>query len=203
MTTGGQARALSALFGDLRVLVRPNGYEPIAITGEPHVSGSRDVLRVAHFGSLYAARLDITAFLTALQRTGPWKNISLALFGTDWTGALESPPAGVTVERHEPIPWNEVVRRARGQDLALALGNWNPAQLPSKAVQYLTLPIPRVAVVRDWATRRRWASTSRASRDGSSSRSTSPLSAPASPTTLPGPGTPRISVRLRRNRGRS
>jgi hypothetical protein len=30
--------------------------------------------------------------------------------------------------------------------LALVVGNVNPGQLPSKAVQYLTLPIPRLAI---------------------------------------------------------
>src|SRR5262249_16840348 len=34
-------------------------------------------------------------------------------------------------------------------DLALVIGNDNPDLLPSKVVEYLTLPIPRVAIVGD------------------------------------------------------
>jgi hypothetical protein len=39
-----------------------------------------------------------------------------------------------------------VVQHASECDLALVVGNLNPDQLPSKAVQYLTLPVPRLAV---------------------------------------------------------
>jgi hypothetical protein len=41
-----------------------------------------------------------------------------------------------------------VVERARDYDLALVLGNNKSGQLPSKAIQYLTLPIPRLSVTR-------------------------------------------------------
>ncbi len=36
---------------------------------------------------------------------------------------------------------------SRDFDLALVIGNRNPDLLPSKAIEYLTLPIPRVAIV--------------------------------------------------------
>ncbi len=53
------------------------------------------------------------------------------------------------VEIHDPVPWGEALSVARDYDLALVIGNDNPDLLPSKVVEYLTLPIPRVAVVGD------------------------------------------------------
>jgi hypothetical protein len=44
------------------------------------------------------------------------------------------------------VEWDEVCRLATEFDGAIVVGNKNPAQLPSKALQYLTLPIPRIAV---------------------------------------------------------
>ena len=59
--------------------------------------------------------------------------------------------SAVPVIFHAPRPWSEIVDIAERYDLALVVGNQNPTQLPSKAVSYLQLPIPRLAVVRDCA----------------------------------------------------
>jgi hypothetical protein len=149
VTTAGQARSLSGLFGGLPVLVRPNGYTPVDRPAAPAPRPPADrTLRIVHFGSLYAARLDVTPLLESLLATRRWDEIRLVLFGDDWTGSLASLPPSITFQRHAPVPWLEAATRACESDLALAVGNRNPDQLPSKAVQYLTLPIPRAAVVR-------------------------------------------------------
>jgi hypothetical protein len=41
------------------------------------------------------------------------------------------------------------VARVDEFDLALVIGNRDPSQLPSKVIDYFTLPIPRAAFVRD------------------------------------------------------
>jgi glycosyltransferase involved in cell wall biosynthesis len=152
VTTREQARVLSSLFPALPLLVRPNGYEPVGPATAPVDAPLRDGrLRLVHFGNLYAARLDVRGFLEQLRATGPWAEISLTLYGQDWTGILRRPPSGVTVRLEDPLPWPAAVRTAREFDLALAVGNVNPAQLPSKAVQYLALPIPRLALVESLA----------------------------------------------------
>jgi hypothetical protein len=53
----------------------------------------------------------------------------------------------ITVERHPARPWSVILRHASQFDAAIIVGNHNPVQLPSKAIQYLTLPIPRIALV--------------------------------------------------------
>jgi hypothetical protein len=94
---------------------------------------------------LSSDRIDLAPVLAALRATGPWESISLAQFGDDFTDMLERLPVEIEVERHPSYPWPEVVSLALDHDLAIVVGNVNPGQLPSKAVQYLTLPIPRVA----------------------------------------------------------
>jgi hypothetical protein len=149
LTTPQQAEPLRRLFPGLPILVRPNGYRPISAVA-PASRRLRDDgrLRLAHFGMLSAARIDLAPFMQRLLADGPWEAITLAQFGSDYAGMLERLPAGVDVERHPSYPWDEVVERARDYDLALVLGNNSGGQLPSKAIQYLTLPIPRLSVTR-------------------------------------------------------
>jgi hypothetical protein len=149
LTTRRQQRALSALFPHLRTRVRPNGYQPVDVG--PFRSPARRPdgdLRIGHFGNLYYARVRLVPFLTRLARSGLWKSITFEQFGNDWNRTLDDVPAGVRVRVHEPLPWPRVLDFARRElDLALVVGNVDPAQMPSKVIEYLTLPIPRLALV--------------------------------------------------------
>jgi hypothetical protein len=153
LTTQAQAQALRALFPKLRILVRPNGFAPadhsrrnMAIQRPVHGRSSR--LRLAHFGDISAVRIGIALFLERLARTGSWSEIEFHQYGADWTGALGG-VSDVKVVFHEPRPWSEIVSAAGEYDLAVVVGNRDPALLPSKAVVYLQLPIPRLALVGD------------------------------------------------------
>jgi hypothetical protein len=147
LTTDQQADRLSALFPDLPALVRPNGYDPLP---GPASGSIRDQdpsqLRIAHFGMLSSYRLDIRPLLRNLAGSGIWSRVVVAQYGDDFVGMLDDLPAGVEAERHPAYPWEQVVQHAAESDLALVVGNLNPGQLPSKAVQYSTLPVPRLAV---------------------------------------------------------
>lgn len=149
-TTYGQRDGLRALFPDLPTLVRPNGFSPVhrhPSTAPRQRAESERILRLAHFGDVYVARLDVIPFLERLARGG-WDDIELHQYGSDWTGVLAA-QTFVKVVFHEPRPWAEVVDGAHAYDAALVIGNRDPTQLPSKAVAYLQLPIPRVALVAD------------------------------------------------------
>jgi Glycosyl transferase 4-like domain len=149
VTTPQQAEALEELFPRLPTLVRPNGYASIGPDSPPPArSGPKDEarLRLVHFGMLIQIRVDLVRFLEALLATGPWEAISLAQFGDDFSDILERLSDRIDLERHPSYPWDEVIVRARDYDLALVLGNVYPALMPSKTVEYLTLPIPRLAV---------------------------------------------------------
>ncbi|MEZ5079025.1 MAG: hypothetical protein R2725_16475 [Solirubrobacterales bacterium] len=150
LTTAGQAAGVSEVSPELATLVRPNGYDGSSPPGEwaiaPVTAGSP--LRIAHFGMFNNQRLDPRPLLARLAGSGLWSRVSLAQFGDDFAGFLDRPPAGVEVERHPAYPWQQVLNRATDFDLAVVVGNVNPSQLPSKAVQYLTLPIPRLAISR-------------------------------------------------------
>jgi hypothetical protein len=151
VTTQAQAKALQALFPNLRILIRPNGFAPadhsrpnMAIQRSAH--GRSSCLRLAHFGDISSVRIDIALFLERLARTGNWSEVEFHQYGADWTGALQS-LRDVRVVFHEPRPWSEIVPAAVKYDLAVVVGNRDPALLPSKAVVYLQLPIPRLALV--------------------------------------------------------
>jgi hypothetical protein len=151
VTTKAQAQALRALFPKLRILVRPNGFAPadhprsnLAIQRPGHGSGS--CLRLAHFGHISSDRVGITSFLERLARTGDWSEMEFHQYGSDWTGALGRLRETRAVF-HEPRPWSEITSAAAKYDLAVVVGNRDPALLPSKAVAYLQLPIPRMALV--------------------------------------------------------
>jgi hypothetical protein len=103
-------------------------------------------LTIAHFGDLSSARVDVEPFLAALSRNPRWREVEFHQFGADWTGVL-SRQNHVRVVFHRPRPWAEVIALAASYDLAVVIGNRDPKQLPSKAIAYLQLPIPRAAVV--------------------------------------------------------
>jgi hypothetical protein len=152
VTTEAQASALRELVPELQVLVRPNGYARTAqtaraIEASPRLPSSKR-LRLAHFGAIYTARLNIDPLLKRLARSQMWDEIEFHQFGSDWTGALKA-QRDVRVVFHEPRPWPEVIRVATEYDLAVVIGNRDRTTLPSKAVEYLQLPIPRLAIVED------------------------------------------------------
>jgi len=153
VTTQAQAQSLGELFPKLPMLVRPNG---LPLENEARLqadvqrrkSHSGSVLRLVHFGDLSSARLDIVPFLTSLDRAGVWEQVEFHQYGSDWTGKL-SETGAVRAVFHEPRAWEEIIRIASNYDLAIVVGNRDWKQLPSKAVAYLQLPVPRLAVVGD------------------------------------------------------
>jgi hypothetical protein len=151
VTTAGQGAALSAIFPQLRVLVRPNGFTPVGTVEDfvrpPQTRAQDGELRLAHYGSLHGPRVDFAALLQLLAESQIWKRVVLHQYGPDWAGTLGSVSSQIRVEHHPPIPWDQVVGEAHQFDAAVVIGWRYPAQLPSKAVQYLTLPIPRLAMV--------------------------------------------------------
>jgi hypothetical protein len=154
LTTEQQAAALRQLFPHLNVLVRPNGFFPTDLS--PPASGSESErrgssIRLAHFGELSSDRVSVASFLRTLAESGIWDHVEFHQHGSDWTGSLVE-VRQVRVVFHERRPWNEIVASAADYDAAVVVGNRDPMLLPSKAVSYLQLPIPRLAVV-DGATR--------------------------------------------------
>lgn len=149
VTTACQAEALRQLFPELPLLVRPNGYSPID-HGAPFRSEcctrSQEVLRLAHFGDISSARIDVRRALADLVESGPWASVEFHQFGADWTGTMTSAHPAVTTVIHPRLPWAEAVEAAGTFDAAVVIGNRDPCQLPSKAVDYLTLPVPRIAL---------------------------------------------------------
>jgi hypothetical protein len=150
LTTQLQADAVHELFPDLPLVVRPNGYRPAQrppIRARHPRAGESRTLRLVHFGNLYTSRVAVVPLIVRLAQSGWWDRVVVTQQGADWTGVLRGLPPSVQVEFSRPGPWEEVVESACSHDLAIVVGNRNPAQLPSKAVQYLTLPIPRLAIV--------------------------------------------------------
>jgi len=157
LTTQRQARALKALFPDLDLLVRPNGYTPTA-AGENPARATREAgdgaaprtageLRLIQFGSVNARKLSIGGWLSRLRRIAGLTRVSFVNYGSvARPDLLRSEDRGVVIEVHEPVGWDRACQIARGFDAAVVVANTNPDELPSKSIQYLTLPIPRVAV---------------------------------------------------------
>jgi hypothetical protein len=149
VTTRAQFELLHALFPDLPMTIRPNGYKPVESRAEVRPPGGRDdsCLRLAHFGILSANRIDPVPFLAALWESGRWESIVFSQFGDDFGVGLDRVPDGVRVEHHAPRPWEEVIERCRREfDAVLAVAYPLPALVPSKAIEYLTLPLPRIAL---------------------------------------------------------
>jgi hypothetical protein len=160
VTTERQARALQALFPGLDLLVRPNGYtlaeqgddrEDIGGTEDDardrHAAEADGELRLVQFGSVNPRKLAIGGWLSMLRRVAGLARIRLVNYGSvGRPDLIESEDPAVVVEAHEPVEWARACQIARGFDAALVVANINPDELPSKAIQYLTLPIPRIAV---------------------------------------------------------
>lgn len=149
VTTPTQASRLRSSFPDLNMLCRPNGYEAVetAVGGTEIRRAPSDVLRLVQFGSVYEVRLPIGPWLSRLRRAAGCKTLLFANYGyMPRPELLQSADPSVVVESHDPVDWPRACETARGFDAAIVVGNQDPAQLPSKAVQYLTLPIPRIAV---------------------------------------------------------
>jgi hypothetical protein len=148
VTTQGQGERLGGMFPELPIMVRPNGYRPVSRSAETTSPAAQDpsCLRLAHFGTLTAARVELAPVLAELMRRGCWSSIVFTQFGNDTGIGLERVPEGVRVERRPARPWSEVIEIARDFDAAVVVGNPLIDLLPSKAVEYLTLPIPRIAL---------------------------------------------------------
>jgi hypothetical protein len=160
VTTERQANALRALFPSLELLVRPNGYTPVAESAAGHEEAGTapealdqapqpidGELRLVQFGSVNPFKLSIGGWLSRLRQVAGIKRVRFANYGSvDRPDLLQSDDPAVLIEIHEPVEWARACEIARGFDAAVVGANKNPAQLPSKAIQYLTLPVPRVAV---------------------------------------------------------
>jgi hypothetical protein len=148
VTTLDQGRRLKQRFPRLEVLVRPNGYLPEGAGAAASATRREpgEELRLVHYGSLYGERVNLAAFLSGLARSDRWRRIVLTQIGSDWENVLGSVEGIVDVRREEPRPWPQVLETATQHDAALVIGWSNPGRMPSKVLQYMTLPIPRVAV---------------------------------------------------------
>ena len=146
-TTAAQADDIRELAPGLEILVRPNGYTDVPAAPAPPRRPADGELRLGHFGSLYAPRVDVGGFLERLGESGRWRRVVVHQYGRDHYHRLRRLSSNIAVHEHEPVPWPDVVRLAAAElDLAMVVGNTDARQLPSKAIEYLTLPVPRLAL---------------------------------------------------------
>jgi hypothetical protein len=153
VTTETQASSLRALFPDLELLVRPNGYLTAADddaldrrTSRAEMASGGE-LRLVHFGSINSARVPIGEWLSTLRGAPGIRRVRFANYGpVGRPEFLQSGDPAVVVEAHDPVDWARACQIARNFDAAVVVANANPAKLPSKAIQYLTLPVPRIAL---------------------------------------------------------
>jgi hypothetical protein len=161
VTTETQASDLQALFPDLELLVRPNGYlaaDEHRVQGSPGIDGldremagvdggSGGELRLVHFGSINSARAPVGEWLSSLRAAAGIRRVRFANYGSvSRPELLQTGDPAVALEVHDPVDWEAACRIALTFDAAVVVANANPAQLPSKAIQYLTLPVPRIAL---------------------------------------------------------
>ena len=148
VTTEAQAADWRGLYPQMPLLIRPNGFKPVEAPVRPGVQrdGHGRVLRLAHFGILSAGRIDPVPLLTELWRSGRWRSIEFSQFGNDFGAGLDRVPIGVEVIHHDPLPWHEVAQRCGEFDAVLVVAYPSSALLPSKAIEYSTLPLPRIAL---------------------------------------------------------
>ena len=153
VTTEAQASGLRALFPDLDLLCRPNGYataggdERHSQPTRPLRSDSEGELRLVQFGSVNPVKLPLGGWLSMVRSAAGLRSVRFASYGpVDRPELLQSEDPAVMVEVHEPVKWDRACEIARSFDAAVVVANLNPAELPSRSIQYLTLPIPRVAV---------------------------------------------------------
>ena len=150
VTTRQQADALTDLFPRLTMFIRPNGYESVAGSSVPARSTPpRDELHLGHFGRLYWSRIAIGDALDRLAQSGRWRRIVIHQFGEGARNGLGSLPSQVEMIAQPARPWTEIRAGAASLNAALVIGHRSPSQLPSKVIEYATLPTPRVALVRD------------------------------------------------------
>jgi hypothetical protein len=153
VTTKAQADALQSLYPDLPILIRPSGYQAVSTAATDRAPRKRaqhaeQTLKLLNFGTLYMSLVDVSQVLERLVDSGLWREVKFTHFGNAWPGALERASLKATVSTHPPVPWEEAVALARDHDVAVVLGP-RPIfrmRLPSKTAQYLTLPIPRLAI---------------------------------------------------------
>jgi hypothetical protein len=151
VTTETQASSLRALFPHLELLVRPNGYLAADESGVQEATadhaGDEDELRLVHFGSINSARAPIGEWLSALPGAAGLRRVRFANYGpVNRPELLQTGNTAVTIEAHDPVPWERAREISRTFDAAVVVANAHPFQLPSKAIQYLTLPVPRIAL---------------------------------------------------------
>jgi hypothetical protein len=94
---------------------------------------------------VFEARLDVSRFLDSLVQSGRWKSVELHQYGPHW-GSVLAKLNSVRVIMHEPVPWDGAQQEAARLHAAVVIGNRDRTLLPSKAVDYLTLPVPRIAI---------------------------------------------------------
>jgi hypothetical protein len=145
VTTKSQAAAIASVAPELSVLVRPNGFEPVTTSARRYQT-SRS-LRLVHLGLLYQIRVPVVPFLTALASSGRWDTVTLLQLGGAKDSALSGLPDTVEVKTLPRQSMPEAYKIAAECDAALVVGNQHGIGIPSKAIQYLAWPLPRVAVV--------------------------------------------------------
>jgi hypothetical protein len=147
LTTEAQRAPLQEMFPDLPILIRPNGYNVVEM---PPPRRERDFprrLRIGHLGILSRYRVDPVPTLLELARSGNWDEIELIQYGEDFGAGLERlRDAGVRVEHNTSRPWDEVAKRLPEFDLMLVVAYPLPMLLPSKAIEYSAVPLPRLAL---------------------------------------------------------
>jgi hypothetical protein len=145
VTSRNFAHVLEREFPRLPILVRPNGYEPVTAGKISRKAETSRILRLAHFGSLYGLRIDVRPFLADLINSGLWDEVCLDQYGDIWSVGIEVP--GVRTTLHRSLPWVQAIAAADAYDAALVVGNRSGLGPPSKVFAYMTLPLPRVALV--------------------------------------------------------
>jgi hypothetical protein len=149
VTTRTQASKLRALFPDLKLLVRPNGYVTAAesIVDRVPANPVLSELRLVQFGSVNDSRLPIGDWLSTMREALGLTRVRFANYGhVDRPELVRTGDPAVVIEVHDPVDWGRARQLACSFDAAVVTANRYPGQLPSKAIQYLTLPVPRIAL---------------------------------------------------------
>lgn len=147
LTTEAQRAPFQEMFPDLPMLVRPNGYNVVEMPSPARERTDSRRLRIGHLGILSRYRVDPVPMLLELAHSGNWDEIELIQYGEDFGAGLERlRDAGVRVEHNESRPWAEVARRLPELDLMLVVAYPLPMLLPSKAIEYSAVPLPRMAL---------------------------------------------------------
>jgi hypothetical protein len=146
LTTLTQAEALAQHYPSLPILVRPNGIRPTGGASQTMPGRvSESVLRLVHFGNIYEARLPIAALIDQLAQSQLWNRVEFHQYGTTVGRAVKG-VRHARVESHAPIAWSDATSLSASFSAAVVIGNVDHKQLPSKAIDYLALPVPRIAV---------------------------------------------------------